>query len=193
MSEIKKIVLFGPESTGKTTLSLELAKHFRTIASPEFARHYVDIKKAHTKAENLDEIIEWKDVETIAIGQIHQENLLEQHANQVLFCDTNLVTTHVYSQLYFGKSLEWMDSAVEKQAYDFYLLLTVDVPWVADFQRDSSLNRIELFNTFKSELDQREINYKTISGASYKDRLQQVIEIVEDFLSSKQPSEDGCK
>ncbi len=185
MSEIKKIVIFGPESTGKTTMSLALAKHFRTIASPEFARHFVDIKKTHTKAETLDELIEWKDVETIAIGQIHQENLLEQYANRVLFCDTNLITTHVYSQLFFGKSLEWMDSAVENQHYDLYLLLTVDVPWVYDFQRDESLDRMELFNSFKAELDQREIDYKTISGDNYKDRLRQAIEIVEDFLEQE--------
>ncbi len=184
MSAIKKIILFGPESTGKTTMSLELAKHFRTIASPEFARHFVDIKKANTEAESLEDIIEWKDVEAIAIGQIHQENLLEEFANKILFCDTNLVTTHIYSKLYFGKSLEWMDSAVEKQAYDFYILLTVDVPWVADFQRDESLNRTELFNTFKAELDKRNANYKTISGDNYKDRLRQAIEIVEDFLKN---------
>jgi NadR type nicotinamide-nucleotide adenylyltransferase len=184
MSEIKKIVLFGPESTGKTTMSLALAKHFRTIASPEFARHYVDIKKTHTTAESLDELIEWEDVESIAIGQIHQENILEQHANEVLFCDTNLVTTAVYSQLYFGKSLEWIDKAIENQEYDFYILLSTEVPWVADFQRDSSLNRTELFRSFKNELDRRALNYKTISGDNYEDRLQQAIKFVEEYLTN---------
>ena len=97
-SDCKRIVLFGPESTGKTTLAKKLAYHFQTNWVPEFAREYLEKKMIQT-----GEICSYDDLYTIAIEQMKQENKLIKLSNKYIFCDTNLLSTQVYSEVYFNK------------------------------------------------------------------------------------------
>ena len=92
-----KIVLFGPESTGKTSLAIDLAKHYKTVYVEEFARDFLQ-----KKLDEQNKVCEIDDLIPIAIGQMNSENILSKKANRILFCDTDLLTTATYSRLYFN-------------------------------------------------------------------------------------------
>ena len=119
-----KVVLFGPESTGKTTISKQLARHYNTVWTPEFARQYLQ-----KKWNNERKTCEASDLIPIAIGQIHLENKLAKKADKVLICDTDLLETKVYSEEYYGGYVEEkLNNAALKNQYDLYLLTYIDTP-----------------------------------------------------------------
>ncbi|MEH6407781.1 MAG: ATP-binding protein [Leeuwenhoekiella sp.] len=143
-----KIVLFGPESTGKTTLSRKLAEHYKTIWIPEFAREYLQ-----NKWDKKAVICEPEDLLPIAKGQMLLENKAAQDANKLLFCDTDLLETKVYGEVYYDN---WSNELLSKHAlsntYDLYLLTYIDTPWEADDLRDRPDQREEMFQYFKNTL-----------------------------------------
>ena len=143
-ANIIKVVLFGPESTGKTTLSRQLAVHYNTVWAPEYAREYLQKKwnNERSTCENSDLI-------KIAIGQMEIENRLSKKADRILICDTDLLETKVYSESYYGG---FVDSELNKYAientYDLYFLTNIDTPWEADDLRDRPDERQKMFDTF---------------------------------------------
>ncbi|MFC7445204.1 Ribosylnicotinamide kinase [Mesoflavibacter sp. HG96] len=147
-----KVVLFGPESTGKTTLSIQLARYYNSVWVPEYARDYLQ-----NKWNNERKTCEPKDLLPIAIGQMELENTLAQKTDSVLICDTDLLETKVYSEEYYSGTC---DSLLEKYAlkntYDLYFLTYIDTPWEADDLRDKPEERQEMFEAFKAAL----IKYK---------------------------------
>lgn len=170
----KRIVIYGPESTGKTTLAEKLAQYYNTVWVPEFARSYLDEKGVW---------VELSDIPIIAKGQIAGEDKLAQQANRLLICDTELITTCVYSRHYFGECpAEVLQKADERQ-YDLYLLLDIDVPFVADWQRPDADSREEFFTIFRGELDRRGRRYKVISG-SYEERFIQAVKAIDSLFES---------
>ena len=106
-TEIIKIAMFGPESTGKTTLASQLAAEFNTVWIPEFARDFLQ-----DKWDLNQEICTQEDLIPIAIGQINLENEALSIANKILFCDTNLLLTKVFSDIYYNSC----DAILEKAA-----------------------------------------------------------------------------
>ena len=117
-SNCLKIVLFGPESTGKTTLAIELAKIYNTLWVPEFAREYLQ-KKWNDSAT----ICEIEDILPIVIGQIQLENNLLIKANKILFCDTNILETKIYAESYYKNySDKTLNEAVANLNYTLYFL-----------------------------------------------------------------------
>jgi HTH-type transcriptional regulator, transcriptional repressor of NAD biosynthesis genes len=159
-SGIIKIVLFGPESTGKTTLSIELAKHYNTVWAPEFAREY--LQKKWNDAETICEI---EDIIPIAIGQTKLENNLLTKANKVIFCDTNILETKIYAEAYYKDySNEILNIGVAELNYDLYFLTDIDVPYEEDDLRDRPEQRQEMFDLFKNGLNKHQCNYQVLSG-----------------------------
>ena len=158
-SDCKRIVLFGPESTGKTTLAKKLAYHFQTNWVPEFAREYLEKKKIQT-----GEICSYDDLYTIAIEQMKQENKLIKLSNKYIFCDTNLVSTQVYSEVYFNKCDNRILTANHKNKYDLYFLTDVDIPWVKDLVRDKPNERKKMFRFFEDKLIDMNISFYILSG-----------------------------
>ena len=108
-SSIIKIALVGPESTGKTTLSKQLAEHFETVWATEFARDYLQ-----EKWNNKKQICEPEDLLPIAIGQTKLENENLTIANKFLFCDTSLLVTKVFSEIYYNFCDPILDKAARK-------------------------------------------------------------------------------
>ncbi|MGB5980757.1 MAG: ATP-binding protein [Nonlabens sp.] len=154
-----RIVLFGPESTGKTTLSKQLAHHFDTIAVPEYAREYLQHKMNHT-----GKICEYHDLIPICKGQLALENDAVNSAHKFLFCDTDALETWTYSQLYFDKAPSEIAHIIDNTHYDFYLLMDVDIPWVKDDLRDRPDDRQAIMNRFRKALKDHDKNYAVISG-----------------------------
>lgn len=172
-----KIVLFGPESTGKTTLAKQLAAHFKTEWVPEYMRTYLQ-EKWNRKTEKISK----EDLLPIAEGQITSENKLAKKANNFLFCDTNLLELQVYCEYYYSGwcPLE-IKKAAENQQYEFYFLTDIDVPWTPDDLRDRPNDRSAIFSNFEEALVSRKLPYKILSGSEEK-RLLTAIETLQKHL-----------
>lgn len=175
-----RVVLYGPESTGKTTLAKQLAERFDTVWVPEFMRDY-----SQKKWERERKAVEKADMLPMAVGQMQQENLLAPEANKVLICDTNLMELVVYSKAYYQG---WVDPLLLKPAlkaqYDLYILTYIDVPWIKDDLRDRPNQRDWMFSLFKDTLDAYDLPYRTLKG-NYTQRLDRAEEMIVQLINDK--------
>jgi nicotinamide riboside kinase len=177
---IIKIAIFGPESTGKTTLATQLAEYYKTVWVPEFARDYLQ--------EKLDSgrgVCDVNDMLPIAYGQTKLENESVLIANKYLFCDTNLLVTKVFSELYYGFCDPSLDKAARDHQYDLFFLTDIDVPWEEDGLRDSPKGRENVFEVFKKSLIDNKKPFITISGDK-ETRLKKAVAIIEDLTMALQ-------
>ncbi len=177
---IIKVVLFGPESTGKTTLSKHLARHYNTVWAPEYAREYLQ-----KKWNNERKTCENSDLLPIARGQMELENRLAKKADKVLICDTDLLETKVYSEEYYGGFVNpKLEEAAITNTYELYLLTYIDTPWEEDDLRDRPSQRLEMFNAFESALKKYNRPYVLLKGDK-KIRLDLAIKEIDKILKSK--------
>ncbi|WP_343696659.1 DUF4301 family protein [Flavobacterium sp.] len=156
---IIKIALFGPESTGKTTLAKQLAEYYETEWVPEFARDYLQ-----QKWEENQHICTADDMMPIAYGQTALENEKLAQANKYLFCDTNLMVTKVFSEVYYGFCDPLLNEAALEHNYDLFFLTDIDVPWEKDDIRDTPEGRETVFSVFKQTLIDTKKPFITLSG-----------------------------
>jgi len=175
-----KIVLFGPESTGKTTLSIQLAKHYNTVWVEEYARPY--LQKVWNQERRT---CEPKDILPIAYGQMALENRLAKRADKVLICDTDLLETKVYSEEYYGGHVNpILENAAKESQYNLYLLTYIDTPWVEDDLRDRPELRLEMFEAFEKALENNNRPYILLKGD--KDtRFQLAVEAIDKIIANK--------
>jgi HTH-type transcriptional regulator, transcriptional repressor of NAD biosynthesis genes len=168
---VKNICFYGPESTGKSTLTKRMAELFHTEWVPEVARELLI-----TNDFNLDQII--------TIGRMQTERVLQkmQTANKLLMCDTDLITTQIYSRHYLGVVPEILYQYEKKISYHHYFLLDIDVAWVPDGLRDLPHLRNEMMDTFRTELKKRKLPYTLIQG-SFEERERQIISKLQPMLA----------
>jgi NadR type nicotinamide-nucleotide adenylyltransferase len=152
---VRRVCLFGPESTGKSRLARDLAIHYRTTHVPEFARGWLAPKQGVCTAD---------DIPIIARGQAASEEALARLSNCILFCDTDLLSTTVWSEVLFGSCSSWITDAARAAKYDLTLLLDVDVPWVDDTERYLPHRRVEFFNRCRSALEGAGRHYVVLRG-----------------------------
>ena len=128
MPQLKKIVVTGPESTGKSTLCEQLATYFKTKWVPEYAREYlIKLKRPYT----------YDDLLVIAKGQLEQEDRITASSEApLLFIDTDMYVMKVWCEYVFGKCHSFILDEIAKRNYDVYLLCNTDLPWVADELRE---------------------------------------------------------
>ncbi len=175
---INKIVLTGPESSGKTILSERLSKYYNTDLISEYARYYFDKNNLNGRSKEKFNLI---DIYNIAIGQIHNEDKITYKSDNKLFIyDTDLITTQIWSELYFGYCPKWIIDESYRRKYDLYLLMDIDFDWVDDGTREFSDKRIWHFNRIKQELEKRRINYEVIGG-NIEERLKKSISLINDI------------
>lgn len=125
--EKKKIVVIGPESTGKSTLSEALATSLQTVWVPEYARVYL---------EQRDGIYDEHDLLAIANGQLTAEDSALDMANKFLICDTDLYVIKVWSEHKYGRCHRWILEQIAARKYDLYLLTDIDFDWQDDPLRE---------------------------------------------------------
>lgn len=179
-TEIIRIAIFGPESTGKTTLAKQLADHYKTVWVPEYARDY--LQKKWDKNQSVCDIY---DMLPIAYGQTKLENDSALIANKYLFCDTNLMVTKVFSEMYYDFCDTLLDKAARAHQYDLFFLTDIDVPWEKDDIRDSPEGRESVFSVFKQSLIDHKKPFITLSGDK-ETRLNTAISILNDLALAKE-------
>jgi NadR type nicotinamide-nucleotide adenylyltransferase len=167
-----KIAVTGPESTGKTTLSAALAKHYNTVYVPEYARIYLEKNgPAYT----------YNDVEEIALGQIKSEEEITAQAIDLLISDTELIVIKIWMEHKFGKIPGWLERRISDSSYDLYLLCDIDLPWELDPLREHPQLREYFFKVYKNELERRNYPFRIISGES-DERLNSAIKEINKLL-----------
>lgn len=165
MEALTRICLTGAECTGKSRLAEELAGHFGTVWIPEYAREY---------AQRVARPLTYLDVAVIAEGQMRLEGGI---IAGLVILDTDLISTVVYGRHHYGACPEWIVAEARKRRADLYLLLDVDVPWMADGARDSGARREELHEEFRRALEEFGAKFVLISG-TWEERRRRAIEAV---------------
>lgn len=176
MTNIQKIAIVGPESSGKTTLAEALAQRFETNWVPEFARAYV---------AGLDHPYQQKDLYIMARGQLALEVAKSASARQLLFCDTNLLVIKIWSEEAYGEVSPRLAALIDLQAYPLYLLMVPDIPWTPDPLREHPdlKARQYLFRRYEAALKEAMLPYVLIQGAG-EERTQMAIRAIDSLLRS---------
>ncbi len=186
---LKKIVVIGPESTGKSTLCEELAHHFETSWCPEFAREYL---LTNGTEYNFEDLL------TIAQGQITLEDeyteriekqsmpLLEAGGHIPLFIDTDMYVMKVWCEFVFGKCHRYVLDQIVKRKYDLYLLCNTDLPWVKDELREypDLKTREKLFHIYKDIMVNQNVPWVEIKGCP-EERTRLAIEAVQQLMKKE--------
>lgn len=174
MSQPKKIVVIGPESTGKSTLCEQLAAHYKTVWVKEYARGYLLKNGTAYSFENLLDI---------AKGQLLLEDTaaasLTTHLSPLII-DTDMYVMKVWCEFVFEKCHHWILNRLVERKYDLYLLCNTDLPWVKDELREypDLISREKLYHHYKDAMINQAVPWVNISG-NYEERLQKAIDSID--------------
>jgi NadR type nicotinamide-nucleotide adenylyltransferase len=171
-----KIVLTGPESTGKSTLARQLAEHYNAYLIEEYARKYIsELKRPY----------EYNDVELIARKQVNELNdAVENYPGKLIFLDTYLVITKVWFEVVYQTSPSWINEELLASKVDLFLLCSPDLPWFKDDVRENGGEmRDWLFKEYEKNLIKYKFAYKIVEGFGIS-RLKNAIDHVESYLAS---------
>lgn len=178
---IKKIVVIGPESTGKSTLCASLAAHYNSTWCPEYARSFL---MQHGTQYSYEDLL------TIAKGQLTQEDAYtnalltdKTKASKYLFIDTDMYVMKVWCEFVFGKCHTWILDQITERKYDLYLLCKPDLPWVKDELREypDDATRRTLYHHYRDLLIHQSTPWVEVSGAN-EVRLNKAIAAVDQYI-----------
>jgi NadR type nicotinamide-nucleotide adenylyltransferase len=175
---MKKIVIIGPESTGKSTLAAQLAEYYQTVWCPEFAREYL-LQKGREYT--------YDDLLNIAMGQIElEESMQPMVKNNYYFIDTDMYVMKVWCEVAFNNCHKWILKQIAQRKYSMYLLCDVDLPWVQDGLREYPDPQIRqrLFKMYKDILVNNGVKWTVISG-TMEQRFQTATHVLDTVFSSK--------
>jgi len=171
---LKTVAITGPESTGKSTLSRQLAQHYGTTWAPEYARTYLD---AHGSQYTL------ADLEQIARGQLAAEEAAVANAQRVVFVDTDLLVIKIWAEHAFGHCPDWILQKLAEQRHDLTLLLNIDLPWEPDPLREHPHMREYFYKLYQQELQKLGSPFAEISGTG-EQRLARACALVDKLLEN---------
>ncbi|WP_437922235.1 AAA family ATPase [Sphingobacterium sp. LRF_L2] len=169
---MKKIAVVGPESTGKSTIAQYLANSLGTVCVPEYARYY---------CKNLNNQYTLQDEVNMFYGQLALEEALVPLAQNILVCDTTIMTVKIWCDHLFGNTPAIVTEEIKNRAYDFYLLMDIDLPWQDDPLRDFPKEREHFMEVWKNELDGLGTPYIIISGTGNV-RSENALAAVQQYL-----------
>jgi len=155
-----RVALTGPESTGKTSLSRQLATHYHTSWAPEYAREYLEDKGPKYTLTDL---------EAMAHGQLraeeHAEAEVARQGQRVFFCDTDLLVIKIWAEHAFSHCPDWILQRIKQRQYDLVLLLNVDLPWEPDPLREHPDLRHYFYQLYYRNLQELKAHFVEISGS----------------------------
>lgn len=176
---VKRVVLFGPESTGKSILARRLAEHYQTVYASEYARPLLELQENRC---------DYEDIERIARGHLASEEALARQANRVLISDTDMLTTSIWSEALFGKCPAWLKEEAARRRYDLTLLMDIDSPWHDDGTRFFPNDREGFMRRCLKALEDAGRPYVQIGG-DWEERFSKACAAVDKLLAS--PSRSG--
>tara|TARA_B110000444_G_scaffold18230_1_gene15325 strand:+ start:1931 stop:2434 length:504 start_codon:yes stop_codon:yes gene_type:complete len=167
---MNKIIIVGPESSGKTTLSNALKKYFNTFLVTEYSREYID---------QLNSKYNYEDLLKIAKQQLKNED--NTQLTTPIICDTDLITIKIWSEYKYSKCDSWILQHIKKQQNEsrFYLLCKPDIKWKYDPQRENQFDRKVVFDIYKKELEALNHQYFVIDNG---DRLKKAINAIKKII-----------
>tara|TARA_B110000459_G_scaffold9331_1_gene9564 strand:+ start:1418 stop:1921 length:504 start_codon:yes stop_codon:yes gene_type:complete len=167
---MNKIIIAGPESSGKTTLSNALKKYFNTFLVTEYSREYID---------QLNSKYNYEDLLKIAKQQLKNED--NTQLTTPIICDTDLITIKIWSEYKYSKCDSWILQHIKKQQNEsrFYLLCKPDIKWKYDPQRENQFDRKVVFDIYKKELEALNHQYFVIDNG---DRLKKAINAIKKII-----------
>jgi len=190
---LKKIVVIGPESTGKSSLCKLLAEHYHTLWCPEYAREYLTAHGMNYTYEDLLTIalaqieLEEKYIQ-LAIGNQQSAEINDLHSSLItdhslLLIDTDMYVMKVWCEFVFGKCHQFILDQIGKRKYDLYLLCDIDLPWTHDELREypNPGPRQQLYEMYKSLMENQSTPWVEING-NYEQRVQKAINAVEGLV-----------
>ncbi len=158
--KIRKVVITGPESTGKTLLASTLASRYGTVWIPEYAREYIC---------NLGRTYNYRDIEHIALQQVVSEKHYFSFARNFLFYDTFLVVTKIWFMILYDRYPRWIDIALQESQIDLFLVCNTDIPWIADPVRENGGEmRERLLDMYIKEINSLGIPWDLVTGKDEK-------------------------
>ena len=157
-TRMKKIVVLGPECTGKTTLVEELALKYRGAQAREYSRSYTE------GIRSVGSDIGFRDVMPIVHGQLELEDRAVREGRELVFLDGNPLAESVYSQWYYGMLPNMLPEILLLRHYDFYLLCYPDIDWTADPARDMPTGREDIFKLFEKAVAESGVPYRIVRG-----------------------------
>lgn len=167
-----KIALVGPESTGKSTLTVALAEYYGAAFVPEYARNYIaELARPYL----LEDIVH------IAQSQLELEQSSQLTSNKILFCDTNLLVSKIWAQHVFHTVPAFISEHWKPSDYVLHLLMDVDLPWQPDPLREHPHLRTFLFNKYEEELKKADANYIIIKGMG-NERLNAAVNVINEII-----------
>ena len=170
-----KIAFTGPESTGKTSLSMLVAETFDGVYIPEFSRGFLEQTQGYYEEQDLD---------TIAIGQCKAlENVLIT-GNHLLVSDTDMTVMKIWSQYKYGRVSQVIEQLYQQESFDHLFLCDTDIPWEEDPLREHPESRDELFALYLEMIQTKTKNFTIVEG-SLEERLNQVRQVLEEKKFAK--------
>lgn len=172
MDSLKKIVISGPESTGKSWLTKKLGEHFNVPFADEFARHYLEEYGSEYDFNTLEKII---------LGhKAYQQKTIEK-SQSLVFLDTDLLNFKIWEELVFGKIHDFLIEEIANESDHLYLLTYPDIPWESDPLRENPENRLELFELNLSLIKKLNRPYQIVKG-NYQERLQNALKAIDHLI-----------
>lgn len=174
---IEKVVVIGPESTGKSTLSEDLAQALDTVFVPEFARDYlINLGRPYSETDML----------TIAKGQLESEAYQCDRAKDVLICDTDLNVIKVWAEHSYNRCDRWILEQIAEKKYDLYLLTGIDLQWEDDMLREHPEEHMRLYfySQYRDIVINSGIPWVAVNG-DRQTRLDTALRAIEDLLRKK--------
>lgn len=169
---MKKLCFVGPESSGKTTCAKRIAKDLSTVYVPEHAKSLIEKQNGQFFLHN---------VEQVAMTQVNSEKALSQFVNKVMICDSDPLTTYLWSQVLFNQCPQSVVDLMQAQKYDMTFLFDENTPFTEDIHRNLTCKGInelqkerhDFFEQAKQKLEELKRPYVVISG-DYEQRYEQV-------------------
>ena len=163
---MRKIILTGPESTGKSTLAKMLSKSLNAALVKEYAREYLEKNGAD---------YEEKDLLKIAKGQARAES--DSVVQQYQICDTSFLVLKIWSEYRYNRCHKFISKELKKNKSAIYFLCGAEIPWQYDELRENPNDRQELYKTYKKELKKLDVEYYELKGKP-QERLEKALKIL---------------
>lgn len=167
-----RIAITGPESCGKTSLAEALAAHYQTPFVAEYAREFLTATNGKYTQTDLD---------LIAAGQLKS---LNQFNGDLLIADTDMLVMYIWSMVVFGSVSAQIQTALNQQKFDLYILCDTDVPWTYDPLRENEYDRDELFERYYKKMRELKLNFIIVKGSA-TERLQQAVQAIQVLMGNK--------